>query len=502
MASTTLSARRAAIALNPLGRLGWFAWHTLTSVKFAVLQISILAVAGVFGAVLRQVPAFALHDPAAYANEMAQIHAAYDPLSVLGLNIGSGMVDVFERLGLFRVFSAPWFVFLLTLLVVSIVVCTLDRVPDLWRGARNVRVVQAAPFFDLRLDHRAAYADAGAAGADALRDVLRGARFKVREELADEKDGSTAIRHLYGDKNQYLKLATLFTHLGLILFLAGAAVTTALGYETVVFLGEGQTAPVQAVGTPDNLLVKNIHFEAPTRPDGSFADFRTDLAVYRNGQEVARKIIRVNDPLEVDGYVFHQNTFGPAESLSIWDSTGQLVWDGPVLLDGTLAGLPQGFLTIPGSQVGLLVVLNRATDGTALLALSGITAETQPDGGNVCFLQVVGLGGITEPGTTCGYTIGWASAGAYTGMVIKRDPGQSFIWIAYLSLILGLALSFYFPRRRVWARLAGERLELAMAADRYVDVEREFGRLQDELSARLRNRPESRLQPTSTAGRT
>lgn len=490
------------MALNPLGRLGWLVWRTLTSVKFAVLQISILAVAGVFGTVLLQLPAFALHDPAAYADQMAQIHAAYDPLSVLGLNLGPGMVDLFERLGLFRVFSAPWFVFLLTLLVVSIVVCTLDRLPDLWRTAHRVRVVQAAPFFDLRLDHRAAYADAGTAGTDALRDVLRGGRYRVREEIADEKDGSDGVLHLYGDKNQYLKLATLFTHLGLILFLAGAAVTTAFGYETVVFLGEGQTAPVHAVGTPDNLLVKNIHFEAPTRPDGSFADFRTDLAVYRNGEQVARKIIRVNDPLEVDGYVFHQNTFGPAENLSIWDSSGALVWDGPVLLDGTLAGLPQGFLTIPGSQMGLLVVLNRASDGTALLALSGITAEELPSGGNVCFLQVLGLGATTEPGTTCGYTIGWASAGAYTGMVIKRDPGQWFIWIAYASLIVGLALTFYFPRRRVWARLDGERLELAMAADRYVDVEREFGQLQDELSARLRNRPESRLQPNSRSGRT
>jgi cytochrome c biogenesis protein len=466
-----------------------------------VLQISILAVAGVFGAVLRQVPSFALHDPSAYADQIAQIHAAYDPLSILGLNVGPGMVDVFERLGLFRVFSAPWFVFLLTLLVVSIIVCTLDRLPDLWRSAHNVRVVQAAPFFDLRLEHRAAYADAGAAGADALRDVLRGSRFRVREEIADEKDGTTAVRHLYGDRNQYLKLATLFTHLGLILFLAGAAVTTALGYETVVFLGEGQTAPVQSVGTPDNLLVKNIHFEAPTRPDGSFADFRTDLAVYQNGQQVARKIIRVNDPLEVNGYVFHQNTFGPAENLSIWDSNGQLVWDAPVLLDGSLAGRPQGFLTIPGSDLGLLVVLDRATDGTAILALSGITSQPLSNGGNLCFLEVVGLGSTTEPGTTCGYTIGWASAGAYTGMVIKRDPGQGLIWVAYLSLITGLALTFYFPRRRVWARLAGDRLEIAMAADRYVDVEREFGRLQDELSVRLRNRPESRLQPSPPGGR-
>jgi cytochrome c biogenesis protein len=486
--------------LNPIGRLGWFIWHTLTSVKFAVLQISILAVAGVFGAVLKQVPSFALHDPGAYADQIAQIHAAYDPLSILGLNVGPALVDLFQRLGLFQVFSAPWFVFLLTLLVVSITVCTLDRLPDLWRQATRIRIVQAAPFFDERLDHRAAFADAGAAGADALRGALKGSRYKVREATATDRDSASPILHLYGDRNQYMKLATLFTHLGLILFLAGAAVTTAFGFETVVFLGEGQTAPVQAVGTPDNLVVKNVDFQAPTRPDGSFADFTTDLAVYQNGQQVARKIIRVNDPLEVDGYVFHQNTFGPAETMSIRDSTGALVWDGPVLLDGALAGLPQGFMTIPGSDMGLLVVLNKAADGSALLALSGITANPLPDGSSVCFLDAIGLGTTTQPNDSCGFTIGWASSGAYTGMVIKRDPGQGFIWIAYLSLILGLALTFYFPRRRVWARLDGDRLEIAMSADRYVDVDREFDKLRDELAARLRNRPESRLQPKLDGG--
>jgi len=34
----------------------------------------------------------------------------------------------------------------------------------------------------------------------------------------------------------------------------------------------------------------------------------------------------------------------------------------------------------------------------------------------------------------------------------------------------------------------------------YVDTEREFGRLLDELSARLRNRPERRLQPSACPG--
>jgi cytochrome c biogenesis protein len=432
---------------------------------------------------------------------MEEIHASYDRLSILGLNIGPGFVDIGEKLGFFRIFSAPWFIFLLTLLVVSIIVCTLDRTPDLYRKARLVKVAQAAPFYDLRLADRARYTNADPEAADQLAAVMRERRFKVRR-MSDEpaEDGSTPTLHLYGDRNQFFKLATLLTHLGLILFLAGAAVTTGLGYETVVFLGEGQTAPVQAVGTPDNLLVKNVHFEAPTRPDGSFEDFRTDLAVYQNGVEVARKIIRVNDPLEVNGYVFHQNTFGPAADLAIRDSAGKLVWDGPILLAGTLGQLPQGFLTIPGSDIGLLLVLDRTADGIPVLALTGLGQTADPDQNNILFLRLVGLGAETDPAATGGYSVAWEAATAYTGMVIKKDPGASLIWIAYLSLITGLVLTFYFPRRRLWARLHGDHLELAFLGDRYVDSEREFGQVLDDLSARLRNRPERRLQPSSGVG--
>jgi hypothetical protein len=100
-------------------------------------------------------------------------------------------------------------------------------------------------------------------------------------------------------------------------------------------------------------------------------------------------------------------------------------------------------------------------------------------------MRGLGWARTTEPAATGGYAINWRAAGAYTGMVIKRDPGQGLIWLAYLSLISGLVLTFYFPRRRVWARLDGDRLELAMTAERYVNVEREFD---PELSRARRRR--------------
>ena len=477
MATITLGDRRANAQLNPFGRLGWAVWRTLTSVKFAVLQISVLAVAGVIGAVMKQIPAFALHDPSAYADQLAQIHAAYDG------TLGAAIVDLMDRVGLFRVFAAPWFVFMLTLLVVSIICCTLNRTPDLWRKERLVRAVQPPPFYDLRMDNRAHFANVDEAALADVMSVLRRSRFRVREQRIAEPAGADVI-HIYGDKNQYFKLATLFTHLGLILFLGAAAITTAFGFETVVFLGLGQTAPVQAVGTPDNLLVKNVDFQAPTRPDGSFADFTTDLAVYSNGVEVARKTIRVNDPLEFDGYAFHQNTFGPAETLQITDPNGALVWSGPVLLDGALNDKPQGFMTIPGSNIGLLLVLDKDPSGAAVLALTGITQDAQAGQTNIAFLNGLGLGQTSPPAASSGYTITWSDAGAYTGMVIKRDPGQGLVWVAYLSLITGLVLSFYFPRRRFWARYENGKLQMAMLADRYVDAEREFDHLVGTISKR------------------
>ena len=90
---------------------------------------------------------------------------------------------------------------------------------------------------------------------------------------------------------------------------------------------------------------------------------------------------------------------------------------------------------------------------------------------------------------TAGYAITWDSTGAWTGMVIKNDPGAPVIWIAFLCLISGLVMTFYLPRRRAWIRLDGDTLRVAMLGDRYVDLPREMARLLDDLGARSQAEP-------------
>jgi hypothetical protein len=56
------------------------------------------------------------------------------------------------------------------------------------------------------------------------------------------------------------------------------------------------------------------------------------------------------------------------------------------------------------------------------------------------------------------------------------------VWAAFVTLLIGLAITFYLPRRRVWARLLPNgRLDLVGRADRQVDFDRELGSLVDTL---------------------
>ncbi|HEY6013211.1 MAG TPA: cytochrome c biogenesis protein ResB, partial [Candidatus Limnocylindrales bacterium] len=356
---------------------------------------------------------------------------------------------------------------------------TLDRTPKLWRGVREVRVEQPEPFFDPRLPDRAAMTGLT---AEAVQRVLRRNGLHVREATA--ADGR---RFLYGDRHQYTKLATLLTHAGLVTFLVAAAVTSRLGDEQGLVVPEGSSLTVQPIGTPGLLLVKNLDFEAPGFDTGQAADFTTDLAVYQDGREIARKTIRVNDPLSVAGYTFHQNGFGPAPYLVVRDTAGRPLWDGAVPLTDAAAGSPYGIQGVPGTDIGLQLLLRKEADGTGVvLVLPYRVVGTYPDGTPIPqnYAPLALAKGETGVASDARLSIELRDVGEYTLLIAKRDPGQGLVWLAFGLLIAGITITFYRPRRRVWTRLTPDgRLGIVWRSDRYVDVEHEFGRLLDQLVA-------------------
>lgn len=458
-------------------RAGMRIWRLFTSVNFAVVQIVAVAVLAAFGMTIRQLPGFAFRSAGDYATEMNKLRSIYEPA------LGVGLVDLMERLQLFRVFSSTPFSIALLVLAVSILICTLDRTPRLWQQSAAIRVVQPDAYFDPRLPDRVSIAAGPGLTSAAVRDALRRGRFGVREEVT--ADGTA---FLYGDRNRWTKLATLISHLGLILFVVAGLVTAKLGDEQGLVVAEGDTLTVQPIGTPGLLLVKNLAFEAPGLETGVPTDFTTDLAVYQDGQLLARKTIRVNDPLSAGGYTFHQNGFGPAPDLEIRSTIdASVLWSGPVPLTDAAAGRPFGAIPIPGRPFGLELLLDRTDRGVGTLigvpyAVNGTNPDGTPSITEGYPFYVVRGDTIEIKGLDLSISLRGFSD--YTLLIAKKDPGQPIVWTAFVALLLGLAITFYLPRRRIWVRLGRDgRLDLVGRADRQVDFDRELGRLVDALVA-------------------
>ena len=207
---------------------------------------------------------------------------------------GRASSTTLERLGAFAMFRSPWFSLGLLVLVISIVICTLDRTPRLWRQVRDARVVQPEPFYDPMLP---------GPGGDArrLRGRPGGGHPRSAASGSRPRRPRTAFGTSYGDRHQYTKLATLLTHPGSSCSCSAAAVTSRFGRRA----GPRRRRRRVADGPAD----RNARAAARQEPrlrgarlrSGRPTDFTTDLAVYRDGQEIARKTIRVNDPLSVGG---------------------------------------------------------------------------------------------------------------------------------------------------------------------------------------------------------
>jgi len=95
---------------------------------------------------------------------------------------------------------------------------------------------------------------------------------------------------------------------------------------------------------------------------------------------------------------------------------------------------------------------------------------------------VIPDGGTVE--TSSGYRYRFGGRVDASGIDVRRDPGDTFIWLAVGLAMLGLGVTFYVPRRRLWVRVTGDQTQLAGVAARTTRFGRELRRMGAELGAR------------------
>jgi cytochrome c biogenesis protein ResB len=298
--------------------LRWL-WRLLTSVRFALWLIGLLALACLAGTLFPQLPAEMRQNPAAVQAWVAFQEGSFGVFTV-----------PLYRLGLFSVFRAPWFVAALSLLVVSVGVCTASRFMPVWRNV--MRPPRRVPdvFFD-RGRHRLTV-PMPAGGVAAVEQALRRRHFRVT------RTGTAPPTYLFADRFAWARFGTFASHLSLILLLAGALVSLTGTVEQRVTVAEGESAGVFAPSDPRHL---QIHVDAATArfgEDGNPLEYRTALTLFRGGSPVEQGETTVNAPLRYDGFTFHQTSLDiTGAALRVRDAgTGNIIFRETLHLTGVV----------------------------------------------------------------------------------------------------------------------------------------------------------------------
>jgi cytochrome c biogenesis protein ResB len=115
---------------------------------------------------------------------------------------------------------------------------------------------------------------------------------------------------------------------------------------------------------------------------------------------------------------------------------------------------------LPGSEAGAVVELSEGSQGKVLTVG-----------------PVQGRSLVLAPGdsvTVGGLEYVFEGPREFSGITVRRDPGSGFIWAGTGLLLLGLALTFYVPRRRLWGKITEGRGVFRGLGGRFTAIEREL----------------------------
>ena len=316
MSQTATAPPRPALPSRPAGPLRrpatpphvWI-FRKLTSMRTALTLLFVLGLLTLAGTLLVQVPAAVKGNHQAYAEWLNTVRPRY-----------GGWTDVLDKLGLFSVFSSVWFDAAVLLLTASVIMCSVRRIPGLWKTATKPRMIMTEAFFE-RAPHTAQIAsgqDQGAALA-ALGAAFRKNRFHV----AVERDGEDV--HVCADRFRWSPFGRVAVHVSFIVILLGGILTWTGGFRDEAF-----TVPIGSrvnVGHGTGVSVEAKSFVDSYYASGPPRNYASRLVLYKGGARITEQDTRVNHPARYDGLTFYQSFFGPAAVMRASAPDGKVIFE-------------------------------------------------------------------------------------------------------------------------------------------------------------------------------
>ena len=430
----------------------------LSSVRFGVLLLVLLALASIVGMVVMQVN----------VEGFDKYYAELSPATRL----------LFGTLNFFDIYHSWYFNFLLLVLSLNIILSSIDHFPKAWTFIGRRKLDASAHWLRGQEQHAELTLAAASARevAERISAIARTLRLRAR---VTEKGGATFVA---AERGAWNRLGAYAVHVALLVIFVGGFMTAQFGHTGQMMLEPGATRaemsetrfdldkPTQStVALPfavecTDIQQKLLDKNGPTSPMNTL-DWSTAIRVKDPVRGETSAIVRLNRPFDYRGYRFFQASFipdgkartvtlavmpeqgGAAETVTIKRDETVTLADGTRIKfadfysDFVLSGAGAASQSEEYNNPAALVMISRPTGAAAKgYAFPASAAATGP---------MVGR-------PVAGYRIQLADfekVGAAHILSVQKDPGANVVYLGFVLLSATLVGVFFFSHQRVWARI-------------------------------------------------
>ena len=464
--------------LNPRELARW-GWRLLTSMRTALILLLLLALAAVPGSLIPQDGVDSLK-----ADQWREAHTTLTP--------------IYEKLGLFNVYSTPWFAAIYLLLMVSLVGCIIPRCLAYARAMRAQP--PATPAKLTRLPDSTTYVT-----DEEPTEVLAAARKQLRGyRIRNDEDGESVS----AEKGYLREAGNLIFHMSLIIVLVAFATGSLFGYKggVIVLVGEEygfanelsqyddfKPGSLFAPEDLDDFTFKIDDFKAEWLSTGAGAGtargFNSKIRYTAGSSDEKTYDLRVNHPLTIGSTDVFLLAHGYAPVITVRDGKGDVAYSGPTiflpqsqnLLSFGVVKAPYaspeelGFQgqfypfmgTVDGDPVNLMGDIGDGSN--AMLSLQGFRGDLNLDAGpQSVYALDTSKANMMSPGDTgkafnlrLGQTvqlpdglgsISFDDVQQWNRVQISKSPGKEWALLGVSLALVGLLGSLFIRPRRVWVR--------------------------------------------------
>lgn len=454
--------------LSGIGFLRWM-WRQLTSMRTALVLLLLLAIASIPGSIFPQ--------------------RSQNPLKVSEYyKTNPDLAKWLDRLSLFNVYSSSWFSAIYILLFISLIGCV---VPRTWEHFKSARALP--PMTPKNLDRLEEFIEIQSTKSEAeilqiAESSLRSRRYRIR----------TLPDSIGAEKGFIRETGNLLFHLSLILLLVGVAYGSLGGMRADVIVSEGETftnvaTSYDSLNTGGLFGIDDIPpFTITVQKFTAKYDLVTNApqdyelrarVVDEPGEEGRDVIVKVNKPLTFGATRVYLQANGYSPIVTVKDKSGAVVLRGAIPFlpqDGNLTSI--GAIKVPdmSPQLGFVAKFLPTAERTAerggfstfpealkpLLDFAAWSGDLGLDSGipqsvyriNTEGMNQIGLAALS-PGETWTLPggVGSITFDGFTPWVnlqVVRDPGKTYSLVGAILILLGLLVSLFGRRHRIWVRVS------------------------------------------------